>query len=61
MKRGSSAGGLKVKALTWNVRDVSSSPAWHYTFCLYKRKLNLFESILVLCSDTVKEPAAAVQ
>ena len=44
MKRGSSVGGLKVKALTWNVRDAGLSPAQCYTFHLYylihsKRKL----------------------
>ena len=27
-----SAGGLKAKALTQTVRDVGSSPAWHYIF-----------------------------
>ena len=36
MKRGSSAGGLKVKALTQTARDAGSSPARHYTFHLYK-------------------------
>ena len=35
MKRGSSAGGLKVKALAQKVRDAGSSPAWHNTFCQY--------------------------
>ena len=35
MKRGSSAGGLKVKALGQTLRDAGSSPAWHYTFRLY--------------------------
>ena len=35
MKRGSSAGGLKVKALSQTPRDADLSPAWHYTFCLY--------------------------
>ena len=34
-RRVSSAGGLKVKALTQNVRDMGSSPAQCYTFCLY--------------------------
>ena len=36
MKRGSSAGGLKVKALGQTPRDTGSSPAQHYTFCLYE-------------------------
>ena len=36
MKRGSSAGGLKVKALSQTPRDAGSSPAQHYTFHLCK-------------------------
>ena len=35
MKRGSSAGGLKIKALTQNARDAALSPAQCYTFHLY--------------------------
>ena len=35
MKRGSSAGGLKVKALAQNARDVGLNPAQCYTFHLY--------------------------
>ena len=39
MKRGSSAGGLKVKALAQKARDVGLSPAQHYTFHLYNSLL----------------------
>ena len=35
MKRGSSAGGLKVKVLGQTPRDAGLSPAWCYTYCLY--------------------------
>ena len=30
--RSESAGGLKVKALSWTPRDAGSSPAWHSNF-----------------------------
>ena len=35
MKRGSRAGGLKVKTLRWTLRDAGLSTAWHYTFLLH--------------------------
>ena len=49
MKRGSGAGGLKVKALGQTLRDVGSSPTQHYTFL--KNSNDLWNSTLVLVED----------
>ena len=50
MKRGSSAGGLKVKALAQTARDVGSSPAWCYTFhpyLIHSKRKQLFIMLIL--------------
>ena len=47
--RGSSAGGLKVKALAWTARDAGLSPAWHYPFpCLIIHSKEKFISYIYI-------------
>ena len=52
MKRGSSsAGGLKVKALSQTQRDAGLNPAWCYTFCLCKFTLRENYLFIMLMYD----------